>query len=370
MRFGPLGMALVALALLSTSARAERFQTSDGEVEVSQVASGLDTPWSLAFLPGNEWMVTERPGRLLLITNGAARPVAGVPQVWAQGQGGLLDVAVAKDYATSREIFLSFAEKRGSGGGTALAVATLEPMSATLTDVRVIFRQEPPASGDAHFGGRIVEAPDGTIFLSLGERGEMDTAQPLDNDRGKIVRIRRDGQPAARNPFAGRAGIRPEIWSFGHRNPQGMAMGPDGTLWVTEHGPQGGDEVNRIAPGRNYGWPVVSFGEQYGGGKIGQGTEAPGMEAPLHVWVPSIAPSGLMVYSGKLWPQWKGDLFTGSLKFDFISRLSSDGKNELERMLEDRFGRIRDIREAPDGSIWFIAESDGAVWRMAPAPAS
>ncbi|PZQ49300.1 MAG: hypothetical protein DI556_12190 [Rhodovulum sulfidophilum] len=370
MRLRRTGVALTLLALMTSPALAERFQTSAGDVEVSEMANGLNTPWALAFLPDGSWLVTERGGRLLLITNGAARPVAGVPAVWAQGQGGLLDVAVAKDFAASGEIFLTFAEKRGSGGGTALAVAKLDEAAAAITDLDVIFRQEPAAPGDAHFGGRVVEAPDGTLFLALGERGERDKAQYLDNDQGKIVRIRRDGQPAARNPFFGRADARHEIWSFGHRNPQGAAMGPDGALWITEHGPQGGDEVNRVAPGRNYGWPVVSFGEEYGGGAIGQGTAAAGMEAPLHVWTPSIAPSGLMIYSGKLWPDWKGDLFTGSLKFDFISRVSPDGAREVERLLPEEFARIRDIREAPDGSIWFIAESDGAVFRMAPAPAS
>ncbi|TPE50793.1 PQQ-dependent sugar dehydrogenase [Amaricoccus solimangrovi] len=370
MRLVPAGLALAILACGPGPAAAERYETSAGAVEVSRMASGLSTPWSLAFLPGNAWLVTERDGRLLLIEGGAARPVSGVPEVWARGQGGLLDVVVARDYAFSHEIFLTFAEWRGAGAATSLAVAKLDQRTAALDDVEVIFRQEPPAKGGAHFGGRVVEAPDGTLFLTLGERHERETAQYLDNDRGKIVRIRRDGAPAARNPFSGRADARAEIWSFGHRNPQGIAMGPDGALWETEHGPQGGDEVNRIAPGRNYGWPVVTFGEEYGGGAIGRGTGAPGMEAPLHVWTPSIAPSGLMVYSGELWPEWKGDLFAGSLKYDFISRLSPDGRDELERMFQGEFARIRDIREAPDGAIWFIAESDGAVWRMVPAPGS
>jgi glucose/arabinose dehydrogenase len=364
------GVGVILCALTFSPALAERYQTSEGPVDVSEVASGLDTPWSLAFLPDGDWLVTERGGRLLLIADGAARPIAGVPEVWAQGQGGLLDVAVAKDFASSQEIFLTYAEKRGAGGGTSLAVAKLDRDRAALLDLHVVFRQEPATAGTAHFGGRVVEGPDGTLFLTLGERQERDMAQYLDNDQGKIVRVRRDGAPAARNPFAGRDDARAEIWTFGHRNPQGIAMGPNGDLWITEHGPKGGDEVNRIAPGRNYGWPTVTAGEEYSGGKIGVGAEAPGMESPRHVWVPSIAPSGLLVYSGKLWPGWKGDLFTGSLKFDFVSRLSPDGRDEEERMLEGNFARIRDIREAPDGSIWFIAESDGTVLRMAPAPAS
>lgn len=358
---------LVLIALLPRVAVAERLETSAGPVEVSQVIGGLEVPWAVGFLPGGGTLVTERGGRLLLVEGEAARSVANVPKVWAHGQGGLLDVVVARDFATSHEIFLTYAEPVGGGARTALAVARLDRAAARLEDVRVIFRQEPAAQGGTHFGGRLVEAPDGTLFLTLGERGDRDMAQDLDNDRGKVARIRRDGAAGARNPFLGRADARPEIWTFGHRNPQGIAMGADGVPWLVEHGPRGGDEINRLAPGRNYGWPRVSHGEEYGGGAIGVGTEAPGMEPPRHVWVPSIAPSGLMVYSGTLWPEWRGDLFTGSLKYDFISRLSRDGRDELERLFEGRFARIRDLREAQDGAIWFISESDGAVWRMVPA---
>ena len=209
------------------------------------MAGDLDTPWSIAFLPGGGWLVTERDGRLLLIENGEERSVEGVPEVRVGGQGGLFDVVVPRDFAQSGEIFLTYAEPRSGGAGTALAVARLDQGAARLSDLRVIFQQEPPGSGDIHFGGRVVEAPDGTLFLTLGERGERDTAQGLDNTRGKIVRLRRDGTPAAGNPFAGRVDARPEIWSFGHRNPQGAALGAEGVFWMMEHGPQGGDEINR-----------------------------------------------------------------------------------------------------------------------------
>lgn len=360
--------ALACLILLASPALAARYETSAGPVEIAPMLNGLDTPWSIGFLPGGDWLVTERGGRLLLVADGAGRPVAGVPAVWAHGQGGLFDVVPARDFASSRTIFLTYAEARDDGAATALAVARLDRDQARLEDVTVIFRQQPAVQGGLQFGGRLVEAPDGTLFLTLGDRGVSESAQALGDDGGKVVHLRRDGSPAAGNPFAGRPDARPEIWTLGHRNAQGLALGPDGVLWSVEHGPQGGDEINRLAPGRNYGWPVVTFGENYGGGKIGIGTSAPGMEPPLHYWVPSIAPSGLMVYSGRLWPDWRGDLFTGSLKFDFISRLTPDGTTEAERLLTGEFERIRDIREAPDGAIWFISETDGSVWRMVPAP--
>ncbi len=355
---------ILLLALVPLPALAEERTTSAGQVEITEMAEGLDTPWSIAFLPGGAWLVTERGGRLLLVEDGASRPVRGVPKVWANGQGGLFDVVVPRDFAQSGEIFLTYAEPRGKAAGTALAVARLDTEAARLSDLRVLFQQEPPATGGVHFGGRLVEAPDGTLFLTLGERGERDSARDLGNDRGKIVHLTRDGAPAPGGPFVQKA--RPELWSTGHRNPQGLAIGLDGALWEVEHGPQGGDEINLIRPGLDYGWPIATAGEEYGGGKIGVGPTAPGLEPPLHTWVPSIAPSGLMVYSGKLWPDWRGDLFTGSLKFDFISRLSPDGRTEQERLFEGTFPRIRDIREAPDGSIWFLSETDGTALRMTP----
>ena len=363
-------LVVLALILFAGPALAERLETSAGPVEATRMAEGLDTPWSLAFLPDGDWLVTERGGRLSRVTDDVVTPLDGVPDVWVNGQGGLFDVVVARDFDATAEVFLTYAEPRDGGAATALAVARLE--GDRLMELRVIFRQEPAAAGGVHFGGRVVEAPDGTLFLTLGERGERDTARALDNHRGKVVRVRRDGTPPPDNPFVGVTGARPEIWSYGHRNPQGAALGSDGTLWLVEHGPRGGDEVNRPQPGADYGWPLVTHGEEYGGGPIGIGAEAEGVEPPLHVWVPSIAPSGLVVYSGRLWPDWTASLFTGSLKSDFLSRLpGADPEGDLgaeERLFEGVFTRIRDVREAPDGAIWFIAEGEGAVWRVTPAP--
>lgn len=360
-------IALLLCCVFAGPARAEPRETSAGPVELREIVGGLATPWAIGFLPDGGLLVTERGGRLLLIEGGVARAVSGVPKVRASGQGGLLDVVVARDFARSGEIFLTYAEPRRGGAGTTLAVARLDRGAAALDNMRVIYRQEPAASGSAHFGGRVVEAPDGTLFLTLGERGDREGAQRLDTDQGKVVRLRREGGAAPGNPFLGRTDARPGIWSLGHRNPQGAALGLDGRLWISEHGPKGGDEINRVAAGQNYGWPRVTHGEEYSGGAIGLGAQAPGYAPPSHAWVPSIAPSGLMVYSGRLWPEWRGDLFTGSLKFDFIARLSPDGQREEERLFEGVYPRIRDIREAPDGAIWFISETDGAIWRMTPA---
>ena len=338
------------LSLGSVSARAEIFETSAGLIEVARKIEGLDTPWALGFLPDGCVLVTERGGRLLLVRGGQAQAITGVPGVWAEGQGGLLDVAVARDFATSGEIFLTYAEPSGRGAATALARAQLEPDAARLTGLRVIFRQGAPTTSGRHFGSRVVEAPDGTLYLTLGERGERDSAQDPSSFRGKVVRLNRDGSAASGNPFAGGTG--------------------DGALLTVEHGARGGDEVNRPAAGGNYGWPEISFGREYSGGRIGEGTSAPGMEQPLFYWDPSIAPSGMAVYSGRLWPEWRGDVFTGSLKFDFLSRLEGgpEGYAERERLFEGAFPRIRDVREAPDGSIWFLSEADGAAFRMVPAP--
>ena len=348
---------------------AEVLPTGSGEARVARMAEGLDTPWALAFLPGGAMLVTERDsGRLLLIEDGRARAVRGVPRVENSGQGGLLDVVAARDFATSREIFLTYSEPRPEGAGTALAVARLADGPA-LADLRVIFRQVSPSRGGRHFGSRVVEAPDGTLFVTVGDRGARAEAQSLQSHKGKLLRIARDGRAPSGNPFMGRQGALDTIWSYGHRNAQGAALDGQGRLWTVEHGARGGDEINRPEPGRNYGWPVISYGREYSGGRIGQGTDAPGMEQPRFYWDPSIAPSGMAIYSGRLWPDWRGHIFVGSLKFDMISRLSAAGGGlaERARLFEGRYARIRDIREAPDGALWFIAESDGALYRMTPA---
>lgn len=357
---------LLAAVLLGTAAQAQtQFETSAGTVSVAPIVTGLDEPWAVGFLPDGGLLITERAGRLLYGADGALRQVAGVPKVWANGQGGLLDVVVAKDFASSKEIFLSYSEPRSGGAATALAVARFDTASAALGDLKVIFRQKFATRAGRHFGSRIVEAGDGTLFLTIGDRGEREQAQDLDRHNGKVIRVARDGSIPADNPFVGGGGL-PEIWSYGHRNPQGAALDLKGRLWTSAHGAQGGDEVNRPEAGKNYGWPIISYGRHYSGGKIGVGTEAAGMEQPLHYWDPSIAPSGMMIYSGKLFPEWKGDVFVGSLKFSYISRLGAAGTSEEEQLFRDEFTRIRDVREGPDGAIWFLSVVDEALYRVTP----
>ncbi|QHQ35339.1 PQQ-dependent sugar dehydrogenase [Algicella marina] len=361
--------AIVATALFVTSeAEAETVPVDGGEVEVTRMVTGLDEPWAIAFLPSGGLLITERDGRLLRVMEGSASLVSGVPEVAVLGQGGLLDVVLARDFATTRTLFISYAKPMQGGAGTALAAAELSADGSSLQNVRDIFTMNNGSGAGQHFGSRIVEAPDGKLFLTIGERGARELAQDKSRFNGKVVRINRDGSIPADNPFVGGDGL-DAIWSLGHRNPQGAALDETGTLWTVEHGAQGGDEINRPEPGLNYGWPVISYGRHYSGGKIGQGTSAPGLEQPAHYWDPSIAPSGMMVYSGSLFPEWQGDIFVGSLKFNMISRLVRDGSEvtEAERLFQDRYTRIRDIREAPDGSIWFLSVGDGAAYRMTPA---
>ncbi|MFD0667281.1 PQQ-dependent sugar dehydrogenase [Ramlibacter sp. MAHUQ-53] len=340
------------------------------------VARGLEHPWAVAFLPGGQFLVTERPGRLRVIEADGrlGPPLAGVPAVDARGQGGLLDLALDPDFARSRQLFFCFAEGGAGGNATALARARLAADLTRLEEVRVIFRQQPQVSSQLHFGCRIVPARDGTLFLALGERfHRMQDAQRLDNHLGKVLRLTRDGAAAPGNPFAQRPGALPEIWSLGHRNPQGATLAPDGALWLHEHGPQGGDEVNLPQPGRNYGWPVATFGEQYGGGRIGAGlTQAPGMEPPLHHWTPSVAPSGMaFLTSDRYGPAWRGSLFVGALRARLLVRLEVSGPGEPPRVLReermDAGDRIRDVRQGPDGLLYLLTDSpQGRLLRVAP----
>nr|WP_323779457.1 PQQ-dependent sugar dehydrogenase [Leisingera sp.] len=352
------------LMVVYTASYAEKLPTSQGNLVVTLMADGFDVPWAFDFLPDGSLLVTERDGQLFHVSAGRKQRVEGTPRVAAEGQGGLLDVMVPRDFAQSLEIFLTFAKRQGRGAGTALAVARLKPDNMRLNSLRVLFEAVPGASGGRHFGSRVVEARDGSLFISLGERGDRRSAQNLRLHQGSVVRINRDGSVPAGNPFAGAEGAQPEIWSYGHRNPQGMALDLQGNLWVAEHGAKGGDEVNRVREGANYGWPVISYGRHYSGGKIGEGTTKSGMEQPEWYWDPSIAPSGMMVYSGRMWPEWRGDIFVGSLKFDYISRLSERPLKEVEQIRSGATGRIRDVQEAPDGSIWFASESEGAVFRL------
>ncbi len=357
-------LATAAAAALAQPAAALSARTS---LRADRVMAGLDEPWGLAFLPGGGFLVTERDGRLTAVQEGTATRIAGVPEVAATGQGGLLDVLVPRDFAQSREVFLSFARPQGRGAGTALAAARWADGSDRLTDLRVIFESAPGFTGGRHFGSRIVEARDGRLFLTIGDRGEDMSAQDLGNHNGTVVRINRDGSVPADNPFVGTPGARPEIWSYGHRNPQGATLDLDGSLVTAEHGARGGDEINRVRPGANYGWPVISYGRHYSGGRIGEGTVRAGMEQPLFYWDPSIAPSGMVVHSGRMFPEWRGDILVGSLNSDFIARVGGSQLRELDRIQGPETARVRDIREAPDGAVWFLSVGQGAVYKLTPA---
>jgi glucose/arabinose dehydrogenase len=337
------------------------------------VAKGLDHPWAVAFLPQGRFLVTERPGRMRVIAaDGKLGPsLAGVPAVAAGGQGGLLDLVLDSGFSANRTIYFCFSQPGAGGNSTALARARLAIDEARLEDAKVIFSQQPKVASNLHFGCRIVETPDGNLFLTLGERfSRKEQAQQLDNHLGKVVRITKDGAPTPGNPFIGRAGALPEIWSYGHRNMQGATLAPDGRLWTHEHGPQGGDEINLPEAGRNYGWPVITYGENYGGGPIGEGiTAKAGMEQPLHYWVPSIAPSGMaFLTSDRYGPGMKGNLFIGSLKFGYLDRLQiADGKVAREEKLLEGIGRVRDVRQGPDGLLYILTdESNGALLRVLP----
>lgn len=331
------------------------------------MAEGLDTPWGLALLPGGGFLVTEKDGRLLHFDgSGNAADVSGVPPVRDRGQGGLLDITPARDFATTREIWLTYSKRQQGGSGTAVASARLSDDGRRLERVRQLFEAAPGGSGGRHFGSRVVEATDGTLFVTIGDRGDRPSAQDRSLHNGSVIRINRDGSIPADNPFTGQAGIQPEIWSYGHRNAQGAGLDASGNLWTAEHGARGGDEVNLIRKGGNFGWPVISYGRHYTGGKIGEGTAKEGMQQPAFYWDPSMAPSGLLIYSGDMFPDWRGDMFVGSLKFDYISRLEISGgtAREVAQIKSPETGRVRDIIEAPDGSIWFIAAGNGAVYRM------
>lgn len=368
------------------------------QVTAQTVTGGLQNPWAMAFLPDGNFLVTERPGRLRLVgSDGTLQPtpIAGLPPIDAGGQGGLLDVLLDSEFARNRTLYFCFSEPAGTGSGnsTALAQATLSVDNTRLENLRILFSQKPKFASSAHFGCRIVEGrtptvagrstaakTDGTLFLTLGDRfSRRDDAQKLDNHHGKIVRVNKgDGSiPAAGNPFAKQAGALPEIWSYGHRNVQGATSGPDGRLWTHEHGPQGGDEINIAQAGLNYGWPVITFGENYGGGAIGAGiTARAGLEPPLHHWTPSIAPSGMaFLTSNRYGAAWQGNLFVGSLKFGYLNRIELQGGANAtapkvvqeSKLLDDLDERIRDVRQGPDGLLYVLTDSrQGQLIRLLP----
>ncbi|MFP8833143.1 PQQ-dependent sugar dehydrogenase [Hydrogenophaga sp. XSHU_21] len=364
---------LVAVAALLTATVVPAL-AQPAALRTEVVAGGLQNPWGLAFLGDGRLLVTERPGRMRVVeADGRVGPaLAGVPEVEAVGQGGLLDVIADRDFAQNRTVHFCYSEPGPGGNSTAMASARLSDDRTRLDNVRVVFSQKPKVGSRLHFGCRIVQAADGSLFLSLGDRyTRMQDAQTLDNHHGKVVRIRVDGSAHPDNPFATRAGALPEIWTLGHRNIQGAALGPDGALWTIEHGPQGGDELNRPEAGRNYGWPVITYGENYGGGRIGDGiTSKAGLEQPVHYWVPSIAPAGLVfLRSDRYGAAWKGSAFTGSLKFRYLARLEMDGAKVVreEKLLTDLGQRVRDVREGPDGLLYLLTDArDGQVLRVLP----
>jgi glucose/arabinose dehydrogenase len=370
-----LGVALSAALLLPAHAFAQTFPSEAGSLVVETVAKGLDHPWGLAFLPDGRMLVTERPGRLRVVTRDGklSPPVSGLPQVRASGQGGLHDIVLDRDFAANKTIYVCFAEPASGGGRTAMARAKLSDGDAPkLEDMKVIFRQEGPLSSGNHYGCRIVQGRDGNLWLTMGDHfAYRNEAQNLANHIGKIVRVTPDGVAPPDNPFVGRNDAKPEIWSYGHRNSQGAALHPtSGKLWEHEHGPMGGDEINIPLAGKNYGWPVIGFGVNYDGTKAHETTSKPGMEQPVKYWVPSIAPSGMAFYTGDVFPKWKGNLLVGALKFQLLVRLELDGEKVTreERLLQNLGERIRDVRQGPDGALWLLTDSgNGRVLRVTPA---
>lgn len=360
---------ILGCAVQPTEAQ-QQFESQHGPIRVVEVARGLEHPWGMAFLPDDRILVTERPGRLRIVEKDGALspPVEGVPDVYASGQGGLLDVALDPDFAENRLVYLSYADGGRSAASTAVARGKLE--GDRLTEVQRIFKQKPELRGTAHWGSRLVFARDDRLFVTTGDRQQREHAQDLSGHVGKLIRIERDGSVPPDNPFVGREGSAPEIWSYGHRNIQGAALHPDtGALWLNEHGAKGGDEINLPEAGRNYGWPVISYGVEYSGGKIGEGTEKEGMEQPLHYWDPSIAPSGMAFYTGDKFPHWRGNALIGALKFNQLVRLELRGTEVVaeERLLKEMGERIRDVRQGPDGFVWLLTdESEGRLLRLEP----
>ncbi len=377
-----LGCLLVFGPATSAQAQGQVFQSEHLEYRVVTVADGLEHPWSIAFLPNGDMLVTERPGRLRVVRNGMLLPdpIEGVPQVRARGQGGLLEVLPHPDFESNQLIYLSFSKPNEAGEGTTAVVrGRLE--GNRLSGVEEIFEARAWSRAGAHFGSKLVFDSEGYLFITVGDRGarpagvlESHPSQDRSNHQGTVIRLHDDGRIPSNNPFVGRSGMRPEIWSYGHRNPQGLAIHPEtGDLWETEHGPQGGDELNLIRPGLNYGWPVTGYGVNYGADRIPihESTHRDGMEQPVHYWVPSIATSGLMFYTGDRFKNWKGSLFVGGLAGQQIARLTLDGCQVVaEEKLVEGLGRIRDIRQGPDGYIYLAIDArrggQTAVVRLEP----
>jgi glucose/arabinose dehydrogenase len=365
------GLALAAGLTLATSPLgAQSFESRLHGFEAVTVAAGLQHPWAVAFLPDGRMLVTERGGTMRIVSEGqgVSAPLAGVPEVYAEKQGGLLDLVLHPRYADNGWIYFTYSIPRDDGARTAVARARLA--GTALRDVATIFMVENPGTGGGHFGSRLAFAPDGKLHVTAGERNRGREAQNLANQNGTTLRLNDDGTVPADNPFAGRADVVPGTFTYGLRNPQGLAVHPArGEIWAHEHGPKGGDEINLLRPGANYGWPVVTFGVSYAGLPIGEGTGKPGMTPPLHQWTPSVAPSGMAFYTGDAFPKWTGNLFVGSLKFRYLARLELDDARVVaeERLAEGGFGRVRDVRQGPDGMIYLLTDDpNGRLIRLQP----
>lgn len=356
-----------------TAAHADTVQSDKVKLTVETLATGLDHPWGVEVLPDNAIVITERSGKLRLLRDGKlGKPVKGMPEVYSEGQGGLLDVALSPDFPTDRTLFFTASQEFDGGIGIVVFSGRLSDDETSISGIKTIFKSSNPGRRAANMGSRIAFAPDKTMFVTIGDQFTPKLAQDFKDDHGSIIHINRDGSIPADNPFADGRKARPEIWSKGHRNPQGIAFdSKDNVLYIVEHGARGGDEVNRPEPGKNYGWPVISYGVNYDGSKIGIGTEKAGMEQPLHYWDPSIAPGALAVYRGKMFPEWNGDFLVTALKFQLLARLSRDASGKItseERIMTDAYGRRRDVKEAPDGSLLVTTDADnGALMRISRA---
>jgi aldose sugar dehydrogenase len=346
-----------------------RYSTEEADFRLVQLLADIDHPWALAFLPDGDMLISERSGTLWLFDGQVLVPVSGSPGVAQVGQGGLLDIAIHPDFETNNLVYLSYSDAYDGGYGTVVARAQLS--GSSLTGMEEVFRTGKASSGGHHFGSRLAFDNDGRLYVTLGERGSRDRAQDLSDQAGSILRLNDDGSIPGDNPFVGVAGAAPEIFTYGHRNAQGLALNPtSGEIWAHEHGPQGGDEINIIASGSNYGWPIITYGAEYGSGDpIGDGTSAPGMEQPVTYWIPSIAPSGMAFYTGSAFPNWNGDLFVGALAGQHLRRVELDGDRVVseEVLLRGLVGRVRDVRVGPDGFIYIVTDEDnGGLYRLEP----
>ena len=364
---GHLSCALLALSgFLPIPARAEPLVVTSEKVTlfVETLAEGLDHPWGIETLPDGALLITERSGQLKLYRDGKLTRIMGMPPVWAKVQGGLLDVALSRDFQNDRTVFFTATQDYEGGIGTVVIRARLAGNGGWLSQAKTIFRSSKPDPVDHNFGSRIAVAPDGSLFVTVGDQAREMLAQSRFDHRGSVIHIKADGSIPDDNPFRDGVDGLPEIWSYGHRNPQGIGFDADGKLYTVEHGPKGGDELNHPEPGRNYGWPVITYGTDYDGKKIGIGTDAPGMEQPVHYWDPSIAPGSMLVYHGAMFPEWQGNVLTSALKFELISRLTRDGDGKItaeERLLTEQFGRIRDLTEAQDGALLAVTDDDNGL---------